>query len=505
MGFSKGVFVVEKGKILTEGINNMIRIKLLFSIFAFFLISPESKAQVDTLFAENSQNEQLISWNHKYHETMTMKLFLAQAEFDGKYKRKDNGNSTVFLTFAEALEVIKKIDNLTLGIPKIVYLVGWQYNGHDSKYPAWFGVNERLKRAEDDTAIESLKWLMHEAKQYHTTVSLHINMFDAYLDSPLWDTYVEHDIIARKKDGELKEGEWGYPISYAQEVKTGFAQKRIDSLCNLLPIENAGTIHIDAFHSWAPIGERGPGKGPFIKEPISPYLGFSVEDEINAQKEIFKYWASKGVDVTSETATFLRDDDFAGLQPMTWWVDWKLEDYLTWPASFYTGGEDRRVYGKIFGSNAHGEPIIRNDPEKLTGFKKDFCTKTVIWYYLNQHERKFVVRDQENYSLHLSDNLISRANKEERTISQGDLKLVENADIFMPAPWVNETTFIAYSENGYQDKQWDLPEDWKSYTKAGVWEIPLSGKEQVGEVVIQGGKIILSLEPDQMVIIIPGK
>lgn len=480
-------------------------IKLLFSIAAIFLISLESKAQVDTLFAKNSQNEPLISWNHKYHETMTMKLFLAQAEFDGKYKRKDNGQSTVYLTFSEAFEVIKKIDNLTLGIPKIIYLVGWQYNGHDSKYPAWFGVNERLKRAEDKSALESLKWLMREAKQYHTTISLHINMFDAYPDSPLWDTYVKHDIIARKKDGELKEGEWGYPISYAQELKTGFAQKRIDSLCTLLPIENAGTIHIDAFHSWAPIGKNGFGKGPFIKEPISPYLGFSVEDEINAQKQIFKYWASKGVDVTSETATFLRADNFAGLQPMSWWVDWKLEEYLSWPASFYTGGEDRRVYGKLFGSNAHGEQIIRNDPEELVGFKKDFCTKTLVWYYLNQHQRKFVVRDRENYSLHLSDNIISIANNEVRTISQDGFELVENANIFMPAPWVDTNSIIAFSEDGYEDKQWNLPKNWDSYTEAGIWEISLWEREQVGEVEIQDGKLLLSLEPDQMVIVIPSK
>ena len=59
------------------------------------------------------------------------------------------------------------MDKRTVGIPKIVYLVGWQYNGHDSKYPAWFEVNERLKRPEDKTALESLKWLMKEA----TTVS----------------------------------------------------------------------------------------------------------------------------------------------------------------------------------------------------------------------------------------------------------------------------------------------------------------------------------------------
>ena len=78
-----------------------------------------------------------ISQKHHYHQTLTMKLFMSQALFDGKFKHRDNGKSELFLTCEQALDVIRKVDNLTLGVPKIVYLVGWQYNGHDSKYPAW--------------------------------------------------------------------------------------------------------------------------------------------------------------------------------------------------------------------------------------------------------------------------------------------------------------------------------------------------------------------------------
>ena len=54
-----------------------------------------------------------------------------------------------------------------------------------------------------------MKWLMSEAFKYNTTVSVHINMFDAYDDSPLWDIYIKNDIIARNTDGSLKRGEWG--------------------------------------------------------------------------------------------------------------------------------------------------------------------------------------------------------------------------------------------------------------------------------------------------------
>src|SRR5262245_62172397 len=67
---------------------------------------------------------------HKYDQSIVMKIFLAQ--------RIDEGRSCrVYLTFEQALEVIERLDRITCGAPKIVYLVGWQYNGHDSKYPAW--------------------------------------------------------------------------------------------------------------------------------------------------------------------------------------------------------------------------------------------------------------------------------------------------------------------------------------------------------------------------------
>ena len=105
----------------------------------------------------------------------------------------------VYCTFEEALEVIRKTDNLTRGIPKIIYLVGWQKGGHDHGYPARCEVNPRMKRAQDATALDSLRWLIREARTFNTTVSLHINMADAYKHSPLWDEYVAKDCFAKDK------------------------------------------------------------------------------------------------------------------------------------------------------------------------------------------------------------------------------------------------------------------------------------------------------------------
>jgi hypothetical protein len=163
---------------------------------------------------------------HQYHQALTMKIKACSEE------------GIVNRTFEQALEMIWELDVLTRGIPKIIYLCGWQYDGHDTGYPAWDIVNPKLKRSQDATALDSLKWLMEEAFKYNTTVSLHINMLDINEPSPMWDTYVEHDLIARNADGSLKAYLWGYPISYTREWNAGFTQIRIDQLVEMLIISS---------------------------------------------------------------------------------------------------------------------------------------------------------------------------------------------------------------------------------------------------------------------------
>ena len=68
-------------------------------------------------------------YNYDYSKTMTMKLLLSVPTQDGGTK--------VFFTFAQALEVIRCVDRLSREIPKILYLVGWQFHGHDDKYPSF--------------------------------------------------------------------------------------------------------------------------------------------------------------------------------------------------------------------------------------------------------------------------------------------------------------------------------------------------------------------------------
>ena len=308
-------------------------------------------------------------WVRDYNKTLITKFFLCSRDGKGDVDQ-------VYLNFEESLEVIRKLDNITLGIPKVVYLVGWQFNGHDSKYPSWAEVNDALKRSQDSTALQSLRWLIQEAKSYNTTVSLHLNMIDAFEDSPLWSTYLNEDIIAKDSLGNPIPGEvfWdmqSYQISYTMEWELGLAQERIDGLLKMIPeLIQGGTIHIDAFHSMRPSG---------VGEPISPYLNIPLEDEIATQRKIFRYWRDKGLDVTCEAGMYwLRKDPFLGLQAASWHntaTNFDKEDWLGKPEYF-----DGLPLALSAFTPMQCEPEIMKDPIELTGLREQVATRLVPWY-----------------------------------------------------------------------------------------------------------------------------
>jgi hypothetical protein len=308
-------------------------------------------------------------WVRDYNKTLITKFFLCSRDGNGDVDQ-------VYLTFEQALEVIKKLDGITMGIPKVVYLVGWQFNGHDSKYPSWGEVNEYLKREQDSTALQSLKWLINRAREHNTTISLHLNMIDAFEDSPLWDTYLQEDIIAKDSTGQPIPGEvfWdmqSYQLSYAREWELGLAQKRIDGLLEMLPeLVEGGTIHIDAFHSMRPSG---------VGETISPYLGIPMEEEIAAQRKIFRYWRDKGMDVTCEAGMYwLRKDPFLGLQAASWHntaQNFLKEDWMGKPSGF----EELPVQLSAFTPMQCEQEVMR-DPDSLSGLIEQVATRLVPWY-----------------------------------------------------------------------------------------------------------------------------
>lgn len=445
-----------------------------------------------------------------YHQTLVLKLFMA---YEGVPVKKDTSDMIFnqedpsrICTFEEALKVVKKVDNLTRGIPKIIYLVGWQRGGHDHLYPDWSVVNPKLKREQDITALESLRWLIREAKRFNTTISLHINMVDAYKESPLWDKYVEKGIISKDETGELLSiGEYikdheVYHISYTKEWECGLTKKRIDQLLDMIPeLKEGHTIHVDAFIAyWQPEDQE---LSPFLtkKEGIDRYK------EVETQRKIFKYWRDKGFDVTGEGLFWAHPEGegFVGLQPMSWWYPNDIKFQMEIPECLSARGRTHREgQGDFrFASSMQGEEIFLNDKEKLPGFLDQFCTMTLPWYYLSRLKRVAFVDE----TLYYSDGVIAREENGHRIIRKDNFILRDNDNLFVPALW-QDKEIIAYSKDGYSQRNWVMPEDWASIKEVDIYSITIDGNQIKKESVpIHNGKLAISLEKGEAISIIPTK
>ncbi len=443
-----------------------------------------------------------------YHQTLVLKLFLGMEGTPVERLAKEPmflKPHDVLCTFEEALEVIRKASHLTRGIPMIIYLVGWQKGGHDHGYPAWDEVNPRLKRAQDATALDSLRWLIREARQYNTTVSLHLNMVDAYEQSPAWAEYVARDCFARDEQGALfsagiqMQGEPMYNVVYPREWAAGLAQRRIDRLIAMIPELSEGrTIHIDVF-----IAQREGGK------PISPWHakpengGLTPDKYVETQGRIFHYWRERGFDVTGEGIFWAHPpgEGFTGWQAMSWWYPADTQYQMRIPECLMARGRTHRDGDGDFrfGSSMHGEEIWQRDRDRMPGFLGMFCRTTLPWHYLSRLERQKFAEG----ALYYSGGVVARTEGGRRVIRQGGFILREDDDLFVPAQW-HDQEIIAYSRNGYENKAWPLPAAWSAVTSVDLYRITLDGSVPLKmRVPVAAGRLCLSLGKDEAVSVIP--
>lgn len=433
------------------------------------------------------------NYNIDYSQTLVMKIGISVPD--------QKGGTKIINTFEDALEIIKTADKLSLNVPKIIYLVGWQYNGHDDKYPAFFEVNKALKRPGDKDARESLLWLMREAKKYHTTVSLHINMTDAYDDSPLWDDYVKNDLISKRVDGKLKvigkyNGKKAYQINYKNEWNSGYTKMRIDSLLKLLPpLREAGTIHSDAW---------------IARESKGHYESLVTEAEY--QKKALAYWREQGLDVTSEWVM----DYMVGLVPFAWHFNHMTqEDYLKIPASVYTGsGLNPDVkftdfgLGFLFGKSMYGEtvfPSIHNGV-RVKGWKKlfvkDFYLNCLHYFYLNKHNRLRVEGEGDNRVAYFSDGVsVSLADS---TVMDRGVLLRDKDFVLFPVVWEGDKQIATFSTNE-EDRVVKLPYSWCGVNRLSISQVTDEGVVLIKYLRVKNGEVRLKLESNIPYLLKPEK
>lgn len=369
-----------------------------------------------------------MKFSYDYTNTMMMKLKMADPD------RK--GGSTIYCNAEKALEIIKGVDKITLGIKKIIYLVGWQYLGHDDKYPAFFDANDGIKRPNDKTAYDSLIWLMNEAKKYNTVVSVHINFTDAYADSPLFDEYVKANALIRTASGkpakiEKYNGKVCYKISYKEEWESGLFKKRVDKFLSLFPIEAAGTVHVDNFQCYV-------NRAPFVSaEEMQYYRNLMID-----------YLHEKGIDITSEF-TYREGKgsvllygritrDFTPTRypiallnriPAVWWADkMTIEEYFAYYPHVWGGGLPKNEKARnMFYGNIHGEDAFLKDNWQEQ-FIREFCMINLPFFYLNAKKRVGFT-DSSRSAVTYSDGTVSSA---DGTIISDGMKVKDKDSVFLP-------------------------------------------------------------------------
>lgn len=417
----------------------------------------------------------MYTFKFDYSKYIMLKIDIANPD--------NKGGTNVIHTFEQALEAIKKANILTLGAPKIVYLVGWQYLGHDDKYPAFFEVNEAAKRPQDESAQDSLLWLINEAKKYNTVVSLHINLSDAYPDSPLWDEYMKNDLILLNRKNKPKvTGVWNgrkaYQVRFKQEYESGYFKKRVDKLFELVPLDEIGTIHVDAF---------------FVRKG----KGTKISDEKIYRRKMIEYFLSRGVDVTSEFIyrelncgyrSLWGKSDVIGLIPAFWHLRMTQRDYMKYSPQVLAGGSlnmdlqwDKDLEYLFYG-NCHGEGAFNNNDYQM--FAREFSLMSVPYLFLNKHKLKKITGFLKNRRAFFSDGVISTVKN--KKIIQNGKTLKENNSVFMPVAWL-ENTYYAWSDKD-RTLTIDKPHQVFEICETGYKEINYKQNAEQCSIKMSGGR-----------------
>ena len=458
-------------------------------------------APADTQYFHHKDFEWQVTPRYDYSKTLMGKFFLSQAHYDQRYKLRDNGKQTVYMNCAEALEAIKAMDAITLGLPKVFYLVGWQYNGHDSKYPAFFECNEAFKAPGDSSAYQSILNLMEEARKYNTSISFHINMYDCYDDSPFFDKYVKDDVLARYEDGEYIFSDYGYCVSYARDWATGNARARLDSLCKLFPVSQSGTIHIDAFHSRNPIPVvEGDEVDIRFISPISPYHKISSREEVEAQLNVIKYLDSKGIDVTSE---YCPEETFYGYMTAVWHRSGD-HHYITHYPWDMPGTNSGNHMSRVFGHHVNPESAFREEgtmKQRFENFKKGFCEWSLPHLYLNRLTPvAYIEGPGEDYCEALfSDGVRTTWSDGNFSMYKDGVKMAGEGNFFVPVQWAGDNIVVAFSKEGCANLVWTVPEgvSCKGST-AKVYTVDDEGEHYKCTLKVRRHTVALTLSPGEM-------
>jgi hypothetical protein len=378
-------------------------------------------------------------------------------------------------SFEECLTIIRSIAELTGGLPQIVFLVGWQYEGHDSGYPSLDRVNP------DAGGREKLLWLAREAKKYNAVISYHINLDDAYREYPGWDPKV----LCLGRDGQpypwiFYKGPGvnlqAYHISHAKEVETGYFARRAQAFLDTAPVEKA--LHLDTFR-YSNIS-FGPGESIGMNEEL--VLGC---------REIFKWFAARGIDVSSEGPY----DGFYGT--LSWFLHRQaIHDpfhLMMMHGKAYGGGKPAEPFGEVMGWSvdrafqAHSHEFGTVYSAEQAG--EVFYLGALLQDYLARKDLLWLGTDGTESVARYSGDCVARQKKGgPLLVKEGDVILADGQDRMIP---LSSSEIRFYSVTG-GERSWTLPPAWAG-TSVELLELG-AGAHPSKQLRLNGRRFDLTME-----------
>ena len=410
------------------------------------------RAWPDSVARANAGQKRYDHWFCNYHESFVYKVFLKQ-----KLKPE------IKATLDQALEIVRRVHAYSGGMHQVVYLVGWNYDGHDSCYPSWNKVGDQCRASWSDDPTTALRMLITKARAYNADVSLHICANDAYENSPLWSTYVEKGLLCRNADGSLVKGqvfggERSYPVCHAREWAAGYLRKRILALLDLVPeLRGTHTIHVDAL---------------FGVE--SKFDGISLADDVAAIDKMVDFWHDQGIDVTTE---FLPDVGQIGKYPFFYHLNLDERLKTLCPPDVVCGGagyntrttqnhynKDWRgmmplpgcVYEMAWGVAHWGDLTGQtlNDPRRMV---ERMFEMPILFAYYNRSRVVRHVEDTADYRVEHANGVVANVRMKDRalTVADNGRTVVADGDYFLDFPR-DGGLVLAWSSKGC-DRVFRLP------------------------------------------------
>jgi hypothetical protein len=388
-------------------------------------------------------------------------------------------------TLKQAKEIITYVNNITDGIPQIIYLVGWQYKGHDTGYPALDKLNEAMGTREE------LLSLSKYCDSLNSVLSMHCNIDDAYKANRDFTP----DIMGTDYDGtpifwEIF-ADSAFHISHYKDVKTGSIFRRLEEMMSVFPLQKS--IHFDAMRitNCNPEWEKD-GNG-------------MVEEFELGLKPIVQWLNNKGITVTTETQNG-NPIDLSPLVAGVWTYFHLIFEYKQiYHGKIVAGGTPESMatlrYSSGIGNSItqdfsykkyHGQLPFETEREKI---KDIIYQSSLLYHFLNKREMLEANRDDNGYLIRFSGGVTSRFDNSTNhlEVKWNDVLLANDDDRFIPV----HGGIYAYSLKG-SDCSWVLPQEYRN-RGLKIYEVTGKGRKAFTGFRIEGDKIRLKLGPHQAV------